>query len=262
VKGKTLVVNLPFPGLYESSLDHELDSVIDQEIENLVERQEEDRIPKELHLDSNEMYGALSNCIQYRFAHQHLASRYAGHFGLLAGELLGFELGLEYESMTSPKEYNFTTDMLFAHIPRAVVRRLFKMSKQEEHATLAKVIRKRFTSRSGFISFYSNELEEWLEKPVQEWDYHELGTLLRAVLEIAEPEAFSRADDAIEWKVYENMCEAGDFYEALDGAVNWHEFEAKVEEIRDQKRLELDPNWVPPTPRCTRTIDMFTGKEG
>lgn len=84
---------------------------------------------------------------------------------------------LEFVEMTSPREYNFSTDHIYCKISKADVKKISSVLNSD---TLREIIKKRFTSRSGFMSFYSNSLDEWNEKPVSEWDYNELGTLLDA----------------------------------------------------------------------------------
>ena len=89
------------------------------------------------------------------------------------------ELPLVFESMTSPREYNFVTDQIFVHVPIEMVEKMFEELPKRK---LEAFIIDRFTSRSGFISYYSNDLAEWLEKPLNEWDHNEVGTLLESWL--------------------------------------------------------------------------------
>lgn len=88
-------------------------------------------------------------------------------------------LDLEFKSMWSPREYNFATDEIEVYIKSEDVEKLATVSKSD---TLKSLIKKRFTSRDGFCSFYSNDIDEWNEKEVSEWDEIELGTLLGAWL--------------------------------------------------------------------------------
>ena len=71
--------------------------------------------------------------------------------------------------MDSPREYNFTTDRVYAHIPVNVVLALFARSAAEGHARLRETIRERFTSYDGFHSHYDTTLDTWLERDVTEW---------------------------------------------------------------------------------------------
>lgn len=87
------------------------------------------------------------------------------------------DMNLEFRNLWSPREYNFATDEIYCYIGKKEVK---KISSALNSETLEKLIRQRFTSRNGFISFYSNDIDEWKEKPVTEWDEIELGTLLDA----------------------------------------------------------------------------------
>jgi len=146
-------------------------------------------------------------------------------------------LRLAFEEMTSPREYNFETDRLFCEIPLAVVRQLFAMSKAEGHATLANVIRRRFTSRSGFISFYDNDLAAWLEKPVRDWDHNELGTLLFACLELKGGADWENGE--LDMTIYYRVAEDGGITMAWESAVDWPAFEKARDEMREEKAAEL-----------------------
>jgi len=87
------------------------------------------------------------------------------------------EIDLEFQELISPREYNFTTDRIICFIKPKDVK---KLATALNSPTLEKLVKERFTSRDGFISFYSRYVEEWKEKPVKEWDAVELGTLLDA----------------------------------------------------------------------------------
>lgn len=182
-----------------------------------------------------------------------IARDYVSAFDSVASEILNLPLGLTFESMDSPREYNFTTDRLYAHIGVDVAAALFARSEAENHATLAAVIRERFTSRDGFISHYSNALPEWLEKPVADWDHNEIGTLLIAALRLVGADE----DDDIRWPVHDVLSEDGGMYQAWESAVDWPRFEADREELREEKRAAADPDYVPPPERCPLTLDMF-----
>jgi hypothetical protein len=152
--------------------------------------------------------------------------------------------------MTSPRFYNFETDRVFANISEHAARKLFAYSRKlDNHATLAKVIRARFTSRDGFHSFYSNSLAEWLEKPLDEWDHNELGTLLIVACE-------SMGDDweqDIEGSIIERE------YEYLNEAIDWEKYQTIIDDMRAEKLetwREENPEIEPPY-RCAHTLDMF-----
>ena len=108
--------------------------------------------------------------------------RFSYHFNLYCKnyvQAVSREIGidLEFQELISPREYNFTTDRIICYIKPKDVK---KLATALNSPTLEKLVKERFTSRDGFISFYSRYVEEWKEKPVKEWDAVELGTLLDA----------------------------------------------------------------------------------
>ena len=87
-----------------------------------------------------------------------------------------------FNGMTSPKFYNFETDRVFADIPEAAVKAAYAFAEADGFKLLTSLIKERFTSRDGFMSNYSNDINEWVAKPVDEWDLNEVQTLLESVL--------------------------------------------------------------------------------
>lgn len=249
-----LIIQLPFSGFYESLWSGEIDQVAEQEAEHFAdERQQEEGIAKELRLSADEFSSILFDVTDYGAAYLDVAKRYVQEFNDIASDETGIALSLEWESMSSPREYNFTTDRLFAHIPIEAVEALFALSASEDHKRLRACIVERFTSRDGFSSFYSNDLDDWLDKSVSEWDHNELGTLLMCLVE--------RED--LDMDIFYAIGEG--FYAPHSDAVDWTKFDEKVQELRDEREAELcedDPDYVPQPVRCDRTIDMFTGREG
>ena len=248
-KAIDLVTRVPFSGFYESiwseQIDHEEDSHIEYEAEY---RQEEEGIPAELRLDKDELWNIYYRHTSYDIAYRALAKDYCEAFGEAKKSDTGIDLKLRFESMDSPKEYNFTTDRVYAHIPLKVVQGLFAISKAEKHQRLQKRIAESFTSRSGFISFYPATLEdEWLN-PVKEWDHNQLCTLIEAICgdcDDWEPIFYAFGDEA--------------FYTYWSDSVDWEKVESDIAELRAEKLAEIteeNPDYVPPY-RCTETADLF-----
>lgn len=248
-------INIPFPGLYHSWLSEELDRAEELEIEHdETEREDgEAAFPAPLRLPGHEIGDALFYAMDYSAAHLYLAKAYTDAFDYWAGEALGFKrsewryswaqkrktriqvdrLGLVFEEMTSPREYNFATDRVFCQISMRTVQALFRMSKAESHSRLEACIKARFTSRDGFISHYSNRLCDWLEKPLSDWDHNELGTLLRALL----PED---SDESLMWATIEGETA----FNALNAGLDWQKFQA----LKTEKRAELLRAWLDADP--------------
>lgn len=73
--------------------------------------------------------------------------------------------GLEFYSLYSPREYNFETDRVLAVVKydrEALETLLF----EEYRESFNEFLRANYSSRSGFISFVPNNIEEWERK---EW---------------------------------------------------------------------------------------------
>ncbi len=314
-----LTVNLPFEGFYNSWYS----DAVDREEEQFAEyhadesgnsdKDYESYWPKPLRLDSGEYGSILFGVTECSVAYLKIAKNYVSAFDYIAGD--AFDLAIKaqrtrynhetrqmepeeyrrpsiratFESMDSPREYNFATDRVYADIPLAVMRELFRRSKAEKHATLSTVIKERFTSYDGFSSGYSNYLADWLSKPLADWDHNELGTLLIAALRLAGVD-----DEQFRSDAYDAVCGGDGVTSAWESAVDWPAFEAKRLETRAEKLaawIEEDRNafeaWhktnsadyaaiVAADPslftafeftaelpyRCAETIDMFTGQPG
>ena len=211
-----MLTTLPFSGFYGSKWSDELDNVENNFIENEAEDDES--------LDESEISAIVDKCRQYGTQIEYVAEEYVGYFNEKFKEEFGIDLGLRFESLKSPREYNFTSDVIYAYIDEGVVRRLLD---DLEDSKLADMIRERFTSRSGFISFYTNRIERWKEKPLEEWDYNEVGTVLEAY--VAQVEDF-------EWDVYYAMCDRSVFDMAMDKGMDWD----KYRELCDGRRQEIE----------------------
>lgn len=253
-----LNINIPFAGFYGSKWSGEIDQMETQHAE--WEAEENDReggemtYPEALRLTASELCELLYRHTDYGAAHQTIAALYADAFSDAASELLGFPLRLKFEAMTSPREYNFETDRIFCDIPASAARQLFAMSKAEGHTTLRAMVRDRFTSRSGFCSHYSADLTEWLQAPLREWDHNELGTLLRACLEIAE--ARDPHAEELDWAIYYSLADGcGRLDCAWSNAVDWPAYEAAREELRADKAEELRED----EPDAPDPLDWRTG---
>jgi hypothetical protein len=259
-----MIINLPFDGFYNSRYSEDIDREESNFIEwrtDAYEASDEDYEafwPEALRLDGYEMSEILIRVSNYSVAYKAIAEQYVDAFDYAAGELLEMKqrkrrkayshsakkfysewydcptIGLRFESMTSPKFYNFETDKIFAHIPQRTIKELFKRSKADNHATLAKVIKSYCTSYSGFMSFYSNQLADWLEKPLKQWDHNEVQILLIAIIEQASGEEI---DGSFRDEIYNTISDGG-FYSEWEKCVDWSAFDKQRLEARAEKLVE------------------------
>ena len=331
-------MRLPFfPGFYESMLSSAIDSHEEQEAEYMAEKENSQQYepetyqPEHLRISAQEYASLFFDCCRYSPVYHKIAQFWVEAFDLWCKNNLGTPEGsFTFEQMVSPREYNFTTDVVYAYVPEAVIQSLFEKSAkdgrvafthigfseyhgkrhvyagcfetqasgpveevvayletlkgqiptEEEsllwqgsngwwysggearsliageiaalldgthsslnmdegingHKTLESVIKANFTSYDGFSSFYPNDLETWLEKPLSEWDYNELGTLLGAVMQLCE---YFEDNDQFRWQLYESIFSGnGEEDEAWSAGMDWPKFEEKVKELRAEKLEE------------------------
>jgi hypothetical protein len=285
----TLTVNLPFPGFYESAyseaVDREESSWLEYHTEEQGEtgRDYETHWPEPLRLVEG-LWSLLNDATDYGAAYRQIARDYVAAFDYHAGEALGLtrrdtrkrydraagnwtaepydrpSLGMTFESMDSPREYNFATDRVYADIPLKVMRDLLKRSTAEGHETLAQVIASRFTSRSGFASFYPSDCAAWLAKAgrLQDWDHNELGTLLIAGLTIAGADMESRDYwSGFAYEVRESAIGDDGAYQVWSDAVDWAKFDAARIEARAEKLAE----WLDDDPDAARAWIAANGDD-
>lgn len=96
-----------------------------------------------------------------------------------------FHIELEFDSLSSPREYNFKTDRIFCTIDESEVRRILSLT---PIGTLRTVAEEWFKSRSGFISFYSPDIADWGD--VSEWDHNQIGALISAYVKHSSNDEF------------------------------------------------------------------------
>lgn len=153
---------IPFHGFYDSFHSHELDNALEQIFSDS---------------SGNPIDGLVSRAfdkVDWGKAHLEYAKVFAEAFALRFGLKT-----LKFAELSSPKYYNFETDRIFCTIDESEVKMMFDTVDKQK---LNDRIHERFTSRSGFISFYKNDLEDW-KSDVTEWDINEVGTLLEVYIQ-------------------------------------------------------------------------------
>lgn len=202
-----MLTTLPFQGFYESWFSQAIDHEEELNIEYLAE---------EYKTTTQIIADALWKATDYSKAYLYVAEQYAVAFNEYIKEEFDLDLDLKFESLQSPREYNFETDRIFCEITEENVRKLRSAVPDDE---LRLAIKTRFTSRSGFISSYPNDLDDW-NTDLTTWDHNEVGTLFVALL--GEGGDFER-------DIYESMSDRNVFDTAFDRAVDWKKFEEFVE---------------------------------
>lgn len=201
---------LPFAGFYETMWSHAVDNEEEMLIDGMAE---EHGVNVEPYQVTN--YSIAYNCI---------AEEYPNYLS----EILGVKLS--FNDMTSPREYNFETDRIFADIK---TKDAYKLYREIGKKAVRKMARRMFTSRDGFISHYNPDIDDWGQ--LRNWDHNQLYCMLEAWLE--------EYGDEWEFEIYEHML--GVISEAYDKAVDWEALHIQVGRLMEQKEEE-DPERVYP----------------
>jgi hypothetical protein len=186
---------IPFSGFYNSYHDDEIDQTI--------ERMFSDRQTGD---DSNQgLQSRLFDACDFGKVHLEYAKAYADSFAQY------FKIpSMKFETLVFPREYNFTTDRIFAFVTLKDLRAIRKATSKGDLAQLAE---ERFTSRSGFISSYSPDVNDW--GPFNEWDHNQYGTLIEAY---ARQESYGRFTEDNELSLMEGYRGNGLFDQWIENA--------------------------------------------
>ena len=198
--------NIPFAGFYYTRYDAGLDAALNSQVEWF---ESEYDLDKE---QASEYAYILFRYTDWRQAQGVIARYYVNAFNNCFKEWTDVDLKADFKQMISPREYNFETDRIFVMVDEAAILALYD---KVDEATLRRIIEERFTSRSGFISFYSNSLDDWPGN-VLDWDVNQLCTLIMCFL----PEDW-------EDEIVEATFQGSEAFEAWEESVDW----PKVEEL-------------------------------
>ena len=214
------IINVPFPGFYCSWYDQE----IDRELELVVEHYIESDVRGIQRAYDRDIMEILQRNFSMSLCMNKVADLYVEEFNRWFKNEYELDLELEFESIRSPKYYNFETDRIFSFISEEKVQALFDLARPDLDAE----IKRRFTSRDGFVSHYPNSLAYW-PTDLADWDHNRLGTLLTTL--------FKREDDD-DYEVFQELCDSECFACAVDASIDWPGFNADVHEFLMEKARE------------------------
>lgn len=170
------LTTIPFSGFYNSMHDDALTREIDYFIEKLANYD----VP-------NDTLCRISNLfycdVNWQKAHKGYAKEYAEAFKTWIADFVELP-SLTFESLDSPKFYNYSTDRIFCAISESDAKKLYDYVIHNHASAFESLIADRFTSCDGFVSSYPNHLDDWPDL-VKEWDHNQLGILFEC-LAIAE----------------------------------------------------------------------------
>ena len=146
---------IPFDGFYESFISDDIDHQIGQQIEW-------DTDIYDLNEDEQQILWDNYLSVNRSYFYNEIAEHYTDlYIDALNERLEGFTLNAKFNLLTSPREYNFETDRIFIDIEKNHAIDFIKYIIKNYKKELEEKIKQRFTSRSGFNSFYKNSIDLW-----------------------------------------------------------------------------------------------------
>lgn len=182
---KTIETYLPvFSGFYGGYFESQADSLAEMEYEYFKDIYCEDLDFDDLEFDYTSFYTECAMCMAFEVRDELVS--------------LDFVSEIDYQKISSPKYYNFANDSIYVAIKL-----------KDENITnimnylnvwrveFTEYLKGKYTSCDGFISSYSNSIEDWLNTESLEHP-HKLGSILDFILEnegFEESELFFRVMD-------------------------------------------------------------------
>ena len=228
---KKLESTIPFDGFYNSFISADIENEIDSSTQYYSESYELN--DNEEQLLSNSFLSVNNN----NFYNEICKDYTSFYIDKLNERIKDFTLKATYKCFISPKEYNFQTDRVFIEIEENHCIDFIKYTIKNYKKELDNKIKERFTSKSGFISFYENNLESWTNN-YKKWDHNQIGICFE-LFDIEE-------DEDIVYSLREYLSEtiSENLYNTLDqegkDLLDRKQKEKDKKELMDKQQLKLN----------------------
>ena len=170
---KTIKTFLPqFTGFYSTLFE----DIIDSEEENIFEE--------------NESYTTDNVEFDYKTFKDDISKQCVGVFEDAFNRDMHTKLSVSFESLFSPKFYNFENDSINVSISlsqndfNAIISAI-----KENKTEISEQLKEKYSSRDGFSSFHSTDLDEWIEDLTLEFENeedcsHKWGAILEILCDV------------------------------------------------------------------------------
>lgn len=170
---KTIKTYLPiFSGFYGTLFE----DIIDSEEENIFEE--------------NESYTTDNVEFDYKTFKEDISKQCVGVFEDAFNRDMHTKLSVSFESLFSPKFYNFENDSINVAISLSQDDFDTVISAIKENKTeISEQLKEKYSSRDGFSSFHSTDLDEWIEDLTLEFENeedcsHKWGAILEILCDV------------------------------------------------------------------------------
>ena len=153
------------------------------------------------------------------------------------GYLLPIEFSSEnftFESTSSPRYYNYSTDRLFVTLHNYDEQiEVLRDYANNLHDLFSQHLKDKYTSCSGYIPYYSNDIADWLDRDSSDLDHNEIGEYIAFYLSNENASCHQSVDDQIKdslddrldnWVYsnyeYENLELLNAVYDAIEAKIS------------------------------------------
>lgn len=138
-----------------------------------------------------------------------IAELFADEYADMASSAIGIDVKLVKSFVWSPREYNFSTDKIYAQVQiedygEFAERLQYFLKSSKYRDELAEIIRENHTSCDGFISFMSNDIDKWCELIEDPNNELYVSYLVGYILSVVDKNRFDMLNDIIFIFVDEN----------------------------------------------------------
>ena len=181
---QTFKMKIPFQGFYESIHSENMQAIIEDEFEE----------------------GHINEGQAIEFNYRACWIDYAKLYTEKLSEAL--EIDFTFVELWSPREYNFQSDEITVEM---TLQSFCDLCEICDMRNLRLLVKEECTSRSGFISHYSNSLTEWLRTRFDQWEMPQLSLIMQSVVDL-------HLDDGFEHSLIDN-CN-GELSEIIHNQIN------------------------------------------
>lgn len=137
-----------------------------------------------------------------------VAREYTEEIEQMYREYLGVDIKLRFTELSSPTFYNYSTDKIYCELycedGEKFEKRIIELVR-ENYYELAEYVRENHSSYDGFISFMSNNIDDWMHEFM--WDELQLGCLLHYLLDYFYRKNFHNED--FEYEIRDSLSSNG-----------------------------------------------------
>lgn len=195
-----------FSGFYETefSMKMSVDEIANELLENIDDFNDNEKYLLRQYIENN-----YDDCIKtdYKEYENEVAHKVCEFLSEQVSVCLHTDVEFEFENIYSPQYYNFKNDSINVNLKcdtDEFMKKLLSMV-QSHKKEFQEYLEATYTSCDGFISFYSNNIEDWLK---EEYNEHEIGSMLEFVLKLCNKDIYTE----MVYYVIENVWEGGYYH--------------------------------------------------